>query len=223
MKVNRVIKILGVVAALGFAGCSHMPARNQELKGLFQNQQSSPNPQAPILNGASIENDVSRSSSIQKPYDFVWPVKAGVVSSKYGQRTRRHFHEGIDIRVNRGTPIYAAKNGKVIYSSRRIHGYGNMVVIQHPNGFATVYAHNKKNLVRVGDLVEQGDLIGYVGATGRATGPHLHFEVRHGEISEDPLTYLPKVDWAKTDREKFDRRPAAQAAHLIKPQTSAKN
>ena len=87
----------------------------------------------------------------------------------------------------------AAKDGDVIYSSRKIHGYGNMIVLKHADGMATVYAHNKKNLVHAGDHVTQGQVIGYVGSTGKATGPHVHFEVRRNELPQDPLLYLPQV------------------------------
>ncbi len=125
------------------------------------------------------------------PTSFIWPVQSASVSSGFGKR-RRDFHEGIDIRGNRGAPILAARAGKVIYSSRKIRGYGNMIVIRHDGDFSTVYAHNKSNTVRVGDVVEQGDVIGYVGSTGKSTGPHVHFEVRKGEVAVDPLNYLPE-------------------------------
>ncbi|MEW6056999.1 MAG: M23 family metallopeptidase [Bdellovibrionota bacterium] len=123
---------------------------------------------------------------------FVWPLRLGKISSLFGKR-KRDFHEGIDIKAPKGTPIFAAKEGTVIYSARRINGYGNMIVIKHDDGMATVYAHNRKNLVKRGQRVTQNQLVGFVGATGKATGPHLHFEIRKGETAQDPLLYLPEL------------------------------
>jgi murein DD-endopeptidase MepM/ murein hydrolase activator NlpD len=122
---------------------------------------------------------------------FIWPIKQGIISSYFGLRKRK-FHDGIDIKAPKGTHIYAAKSGRVLYSAKKIKGYGNMIVIQHPDYTVTVYAHNSKNLVKTGDFVNQGDLIGHVGRTGRATGPHLHFEIRKGVKPVDPLLYLSK-------------------------------
>ena len=170
---------LSALSAFLISGCATnqiTPAGNQS--GLFQEPQ-------PFV--------VHPGDYSQKNKDgFIWPVKEGQVSSFFGRR-KRDFHEGLDIRSNRGTAIYAARAGKVIYSHKRIRGYGNMIVIKHDAEMATVYAHNKKNIVRVGDVVAQGQLIGYVGATGKATGPHLHFEVRRQQLPEDPLVYLPAI------------------------------
>lgn len=115
----------------------------------------------------------------------VSPV-AGAVSSEYGYRRdpihrRRKFHKGVDFRADRGTPVYAAGPG-VVREARRRNGYGRLVVISHGNGVETRYAHLHRIHVERGQFVPAGALIGAVGATGRATGPHLHFEVRrHGE------------------------------------------
>lgn len=119
---------------------------------------------------------------------FIWPIK-GVVSSKYGKRGHRK-HEGIDIAAPSGTPIKAARSGHVIYSSKQISGYGNMVILKHADQFSTVYAHLSKIIVKKGDFVSRGQLLGLVGKTGRASSPHLHFEVRNRTIPEDPMMYL---------------------------------
>lgn len=172
------------IGALG-SGCSSVPRVPTAERGLLQQA-----PETALHTGLpiSIPSSVSQNSG----YGFVWPVKEGKVSSFFGSR-KRDYHEGIDIRTSRGSPIFAAKAGDVIYSGRKIHGYGNMIVVKHGDGFATVYAHNRKNLVKVGDHVKQGQLVGLVGATGKATGPHLHFEIRKGELPQDPLLYLPQV------------------------------
>lgn len=119
---------------------------------------------------------------------FSWPVK-GVISSRYGLRWGRK-HEGIDIAAKSGTPIVAAKSGRVIFSGR-LGGYGNVVILRHTRDYETVYAHNRKNRVKKGQKVTEGQKIAEVGSTGRSTGPHLHFEVRHENRAKDPKLYLP--------------------------------
>ncbi|MCH2171008.1 LysM peptidoglycan-binding domain-containing M23 family metallopeptidase [Myxococcota bacterium] len=120
---------------------------------------------------------------------FQWPVK-GYLSSRYGQRRGRP-HEGIDIAAKSGTPIHAAESGRVIHSGFGLGAYGRVVIVKHVGDYSTVYAHNRKNYVRKGDFVEKGQKIAELGATGNATGPHLHFEIRHRNSAADPLSYLP--------------------------------
>ncbi|GAB4296424.1 MAG: hypothetical protein Kow0090_11500 [Myxococcota bacterium] len=119
---------------------------------------------------------------------FQWPIK-GVLYAKFGARKGRH-HDGIDISAPKGTVIRAAADGKVLFSGEH-RGYGNIIIIGHSDDFVTVYAHNDQNLVSTGDKVQRGEKIGLVGETGRATGPHLHFELRKGTKPIDPLKYLP--------------------------------
>ncbi len=119
-----------------------------------------------------------------------WPVR-GKVTSRFGRRHGRS-HDGIDIAAPEGTPVRAAASGKVVYSSHRLAGYGNLIIIRHRHDMFTAYAHNQINLVRRGKHVKRGDIIARVGQTGRATGPHLHFEVRRGPTPVNPLAYLPR-------------------------------
>ncbi|MDX8396661.1 MAG: M23 family metallopeptidase [Mariprofundaceae bacterium] len=119
-----------------------------------------------------------------------WPVK-GTLTSKFGRRGSR-MHDGIDVGAKEGTPIYAAAAGEVVYSDSRMSGYGKLIILRHSNDMFTAYAHNQRNLVRKGLKVKKGSVIARVGQTGRATGPHLHFEVRRGSTPVDPLVYLPK-------------------------------
>ncbi|MBI2880882.1 MAG: M23 family metallopeptidase [Candidatus Tectomicrobia bacterium] len=121
--------------------------------------------------------------------DFIWPIK-GRVTSFFGRRGRA-MHQGVDIAAPTGTQIRAAEEGMAIFSDRGPGGYGLMVILRHPNGFHTIYAHNHRNLVRKGQRVRQGDVIALVGSTGRSTGPHLHFEIRNRAQAKDPLFYLP--------------------------------
>lgn len=122
------------------------------------------------------------------------PVKSGWISSFYGGRRdpftgRRARHEGVDFAGREGAPVVAVGAGVVSWSADR-YGYGNMVEISHGNGYVTRYAHNKANLVAVGDKVEKGQVVALMGSTGRATGPNLHFEVIRDGHTVDPLDYI---------------------------------
>jgi murein DD-endopeptidase MepM/ murein hydrolase activator NlpD len=122
------------------------------------------------------------------------PVTAGYVSSPFGSRTdpftgRRAFHKGVDFAGREGAEVVAVASGVVIWSGER-YGYGQLVEINHGNGYVTRYAHNVDNLVAVGDTVRRGQVIARMGDTGRATGPNLHFEVLLNDRPVDPLTYV---------------------------------
>ena len=124
-----------------------------------------------------------------KKIGILWPIK-GRLTSGFGMRGKR-MHEGIDLAAPKGTAIQAAAAGKVAYSGAGMKGYGKVVVVKHVNEFSTVYAHNSSLLVKMGEMVQKGQVIARVGSTGWATGPHLHFEVRRRGVPEDPLEYLP--------------------------------
>jgi murein DD-endopeptidase MepM/ murein hydrolase activator NlpD len=110
---------------------------------------------------------------------FCMPTENTKVNDIFGYRPRRRrMHYGLDIKVERGDTIRAAFDGKVRYCSYQRRGYGHYVVIRHPNGLETLYAHLTKRLVGENEVVKAGDPIGLGGNTGRSTGPHLHFETR---------------------------------------------
>ena len=118
----------------------------------------------------------------------------GPVTSPFGSRTnpitgKSEFHEGIDLGAPYGAPIRAAAAGVVTFAGQ-MQGYGNIVIVQHPGGMETRYAHQSTMRVTKGQPVAAGEVIGAVGATGEATGPHLHFEVRLGGEPVDPAPYL---------------------------------
>ena len=126
---------------------------------------------------------------------FLDPVDTGFYTSMFGERVNPvygegyEFHNGIDIATHHGTPIKAVRDGIVFYSGWR-EGFGNTVIIQHYDGYTTFYAHCSKMLVKEGQWVKQGELIGNVGSTGRSTGNHLHYTIyRHGQTL-NPLKYL---------------------------------
>ncbi len=135
----------------------------------------------------------SKSPSVHQPIPedteklFSWPL-SGRLTSRFGPRNGS-FHDGIDIAAPVGTPVRAAASGRVIFSDA-LRGYGNVVIVKHANGFTTVYAHHRRNLVKDGQIVRRGEIIGEVGETGRVTGPSLHFEVRSGKNARNPLHYL---------------------------------
>jgi murein DD-endopeptidase MepM/ murein hydrolase activator NlpD len=119
---------------------------------------------------------------------------SGTISSEFGARSSPsgsswEFHPGLDIRAGGGTPVRAAGGGVVVFAGR-MSGYGNMVVVDHGFDLKTVYAHLSAVYAASGHRVETGEVLGAVGQTGRATGPHLHYEVRMGAAPVDPLCYL---------------------------------
>ncbi|MEQ8201345.1 MAG: M23 family metallopeptidase [Syntrophomonadaceae bacterium] len=118
---------------------------------------------------------------------LAWPV-TGTISSGYGQR-KSGFHHGLDIANEVGTPIRSAESGTVIFAGTK-PVYGRTVIIDHPDGKQTLYAHAKSINVSEGDEVDRGEVIAYVGVSGVTTGPHLHFEVRVNKKTGNPLKYL---------------------------------
>ncbi|MBP5426536.1 MAG: peptidoglycan DD-metalloendopeptidase family protein [Clostridiales bacterium] len=142
----------------------------------------------------------SRIQGLQKSYTryssgkMLWPLPSSRrITSPFGTRVhpiykRVKAHHGIDIAGRRGSPIIAAKEGRVIISGWQ-RGYGNVVIIDHGGGITSVYAHCDTLLARVGQKVKQGEVIAKVGSTGYSTGPHLHFEVRKNGAVVNPLSY----------------------------------
>ncbi|MBE0569714.1 MAG: M23 family metallopeptidase [Deltaproteobacteria bacterium] len=122
-----------------------------------------------------------------------FPVRdGGRISSGFGYRKdpftgADKFHHGMDIAAPEGTPVYPVKGGEVTFSGYQ-QGYGNVVVIDHGDGFVTKYGHNRANRVAVGDRVDTGKAIAEVGSTGRSTGPHVHFEVQYEGKKINPQT-----------------------------------
>jgi len=130
-----------------------------------------------------------RAGQVQLGGGLSLPVE-GELTSDFGWRKdpftgQRAWHAGIDIAAPEGTPVKAAGDGTVVFSGR-MHGYGNLVVVEHAGGMRTYYGHNRVNQAAEGQKVRAGQVLAEVGQTGRATGPHLHFEVRMDDRAVDP-------------------------------------
>jgi len=171
-----------LICSVGCAGLRTVPSRAKHSRVRREAVKKNRIPQSEAQDPLAYELSEAR---------FSWPLSQVQVSSPFGRRWGR-AHEGIDIAAPKGTPVKAARSGRVIYADQKISGYGKMVVIRHSPNFATVYAHLSRMGVRVGDRVERGYIIGKVGSTGKSTNPHLHFEIRHRRRAVNPLIYLPR-------------------------------
>ncbi|MBM4276609.1 MAG: M23 family metallopeptidase [Deltaproteobacteria bacterium] len=137
-----------------------------------------------------VEESGHQEKMAYKKMNFIWPAEGRLRGEFDETEGRRHM--GIDISSPAGTAIKASDSGKVIYSGNTIRGYGNLIILRHSEDYVTVYGHNEVNLVEEGESVERGQIIGRVGQTGRATGPHLHFEIRKKNKAVDPLLFLTR-------------------------------
>ena len=136
-------------------------------------------------NKLTIKNNKSRSYS----KIFSWPTKGTVITS-YGKQQGGRRNDGINILSAKGNPVRAALEGKVIYRGNELPAWGNLILIKHKNNWTTAYAHLDKFLVKIGDNVKTGDIIGSVGATGNVKQYQLHFQVRRNSKPLNPIQYL---------------------------------
>lgn len=127
---------------------------------------------------------VSRSAG-----NFIWPVRGKIISAFGGDESGQR-NDGINIAAEPGTPVKAAEGGIVVYAGNELSSYGNLLLIRHPSGYVTAYAHNGKLVVDKNDIVKRGQKIALVGATGSVSRAQLHFEIRRGEKPVDPQGYL---------------------------------
>ncbi|HWQ21789.1 MAG TPA: M23 family metallopeptidase [Clostridia bacterium] len=131
--------------------------------------------------------------------ELAWPLTGPMkITSPYGERIHpiigeEAFHRGVDLRAHYGSPILAPADGVVVYVGAKT-AYGNVIVIVHGGGIATVYGHLWKFAVQPCERVKEGQLLGYTGNTGFSTGPHLHFEVRQNGEPTNPLEWLPPIE-----------------------------
>lgn len=141
-----------------------------------------------------LESVLMNQNLVDRVYPAGRPVKAGWMSSYFGRRTdpftgKPANHKGVDFAGKAGTEVVAVADGIVTWSAKR-YGYGQMVEINHGNGYSTRYAHNAENLVQVGDEVKKGQTVALMGDTGRATGPNLHFEVLREGRQVNPVDFI---------------------------------
>jgi len=154
-------------------------------------------PDTPALSRATI----AKMTSLERMYMLQvipngYPLRNKIViTDKFGYRMhpvlkKRKFHRGLDFRAKMKTPIYATADGVVRYVQTRNKGsFGRLIIISHNFGFETVYAHLRKTKVKIGDVVNKGDIIGLSGNSGRSTGPHLHYEVKYASMSLNPIYF----------------------------------
>ena len=141
----------------------------------------------------SVQTDVDNRNALAAATPSIWPAH-GWLTSTVGHRQdpitgEREFHEGLDIAADRGSRVFSTADGKVTQASYEV-GYGNLIVVDHGYGLETRYGHLSTYRVGVGAQVKRGDLVGFVGSTGRSTGPHLHYEVRVNGRLLNPLQLL---------------------------------
>lgn len=142
---------------------------------------AAPEPAAEPVTTASLPKQEEAPSA-----DFRWPARGRVIAGYSGKGA----NEGINIAVPEGTPVKAAEGGVVAYAGSELKGYGNLVLIRHPNGYVSAYAHNGELSVKRGETVKRGQVVAKSGQTGNVASPQLHFELRKGSTPVDPVPYL---------------------------------
>jgi murein DD-endopeptidase MepM/ murein hydrolase activator NlpD len=137
------------------------------------------------------EAAVPASKAAVPPGKFRWPARGKIISG-FGNQPGVGPNDGINISVPRGTEVHAAENGTVPYAGHEVQGYGNLVLIRHPEGWITAYAHNDSLMVKSGETVRRGQIIAKAGNTGSVSQPQLHFEIRQGATPVDPMQHLER-------------------------------
>lgn len=189
---KQLVKTAGCVLATGsIVSCSSF--RTPVSKGNFGTPDSSVTNETKPVQVRTAASD--QPITIIQDMTFDWPVDSARMTRGFLPNKRRP-HLGIDLAAPKGTPILASQAGTVIYAGREFRGYGKMVLIESGEGWATLYAHFDKILISEGQKVRKGEVIGAMGRSGRATGVHLHFEVRHNRGPIDPLPLLPQISTA---------------------------
>ena len=138
----------------------------------------------PAAEPADAEPTASVPTDSTKP-EFRWPARGRII-----QGYKKGSSDGINIAVPEGTPVKAAESGTVAYAGSELKGYGNLVLIRHPNGYVSAYAHNGELNVKRGDTIRRGQTIARSGKTGNVSSPQVHFELRRGSTPVDPTEFL---------------------------------
>jgi murein DD-endopeptidase MepM/ murein hydrolase activator NlpD len=124
------------------------------------------------------------------PFAMNWPLNSVKINQPFKPQKKRRPHLGVDFAGTKGTPIFAAHEGLVVYAGRAFRGFGKMVIVEYDGRWASLYAHMDKISVKQGQVVERGQTVGLMGRTGRATGVHLHFELLYNQRPVDPIPLL---------------------------------
>ena len=188
-----------------------------------------------LLAGCASAPPVQRPVVVEKaavqqrgPVTFVHPLPGARVSAAFARyivKSRNRQHHGVDFAAPSGTPVYAASSGVVLSADNTSlsEAFGNAVLIEHGDQLTSLSAHLSRLDVQLGQWVEAGQQIGLVGQTGRATGPHLHFEVWRGSVPQDPIALLPlNSQERKQAMAEMQRQAAASIAPVKKPGATAK-
>jgi murein DD-endopeptidase MepM/ murein hydrolase activator NlpD len=133
--------------------------------------------------------ETAAKAAIDPTPGFRWPVRGRIIAG-FGPKPNGQQNDGIDVAVPENTPVKAAEDGVVAYAGNELKGYGNLVLVRHPNGYVTAYAHAKELLVKRGDQIKRGEVIAKSGQSGNVDAPQLHFEVRKGSAPVDPMQFL---------------------------------
>ena len=183
LRVGQNIFIPGAKAVLSIAPAQPLSAL--EIKDLETSLETEEKP----IHSVSVEKETGTPPWMGKELDIIWPIQ-GKINSPFGPRKKK-LHAGVDIASPSYQEVKAAMDGEVILSRKSQKGYGNVVVLRHNLGYTTIYGHMNVIIAKNGEAVRQGQAIGGVGSTGKSTGPHLHFELRHDRRPIDPLPILP--------------------------------
>lgn len=149
-----------------------------------------------------------RGYSPRSGFALTWPLNMMKINQPFRPLKKRRPHLGVDFAGTRGTPIFSAHEGLVIYAGRAFKGFGKLVIVEYDDQWATLYAHLDKILVKQGQVVSQGQTLGKMGRTGRATGVHLHFELLHNQRPIDPIPLLNEAERLVNTDSSINRTPA---------------
>jgi murein DD-endopeptidase MepM/ murein hydrolase activator NlpD len=183
---SRCVLILFLVLA-GATGCSTLKSQQDSADEGHDEDEEAMAASGPTLSWSGERKYIRP----DQPLAFDWPVDEARMTRGFILGKRRS-HWGVDLAAAKGTDILAAERGVVVYTGKGFRGFGNLIVIEHNEEWATLYSHLSKIMIKEGAVVDRGQKIGEMGRTGRATGVHLHFEIRHNRQPVNPLTYLPE-------------------------------
>ncbi len=192
MKVSSQGFLLNLLFLLIFAACGQVSLRQPSSEQLPEIQDEDCAEDSTSDESSAEVEIISPNHLSEESLD--WPVDTARLSRGFSLKPtgkRRKPHYGIDLAAAKGTSIFSAQDGIVIYAGHEFKGFGRVIMIEGESGFATLYAHLSKIKVKQGQKVTRGMLIGAMGRTGRASGVHLHFEIRKDRIPVNPLLYLP--------------------------------